>query len=125
MTFLIDTHILLWWLSDHPNLSKKARDLIQESTHLIFVSAASLWELSIKKALKKLDAPDNIEAAILTSRFQPLSITFRHALLAGQLPRHHDDPFDRMLIAQAQVEGLNFLTHDKRLPAYGRFVTLV
>jgi PIN domain nuclease of toxin-antitoxin system len=125
VTFLLDTHILLWWLSDDSRLVEKARELIREPTHLIFVSAASLWELSIKKALGKLAAPDNLESSILAAKFQPLPITFRHALLAGSLPRHHEDPFDRMLIAQAQSEGLTLLTHDVSLRPYGRWITII
>ena len=81
-------------------------------------SAATAWEISIKQALGKLEAPDDLEAALAASRFQPLPITVAHALAAGRLPRHHDDPFDRMLIAQAQHAQLTVVTHDPKFRLY-------
>lgn len=81
--------------------------------------AASAWEISIKKALGKLAAPDDLEQQVLASGFLPLPIGIAHGLAAGQLARHHEDPFDRMLIAQAQAEGLTIVTRDRRFDAYG------
>jgi PIN domain nuclease of toxin-antitoxin system len=79
----------------------------------------------MKRASGKLDAPAELEAAIRESQFETLPITLRHAVTAGALPNHHADPFDRMLVAQAQLEGLFLITHDRRLTAYGEFIRLV
>lgn len=119
MKLLLDTHVLLWWLSDDGTLSKKAYAAIKDSSNLIFVSAATAWEISIKKSLGKLKAPDNLEEILEANNFQTLSITIPHALLAGQLPFHHEDPFDRLLIAQSQIEGLTLVTRDKKQMLYG------
>lgn len=110
---------MLWWLSDDPALKTEAREAIREPDTIIYVSAASAWEISIKKALGKLDAPDDLNAALAVNHFQPLPITIEHAISAGGLPRHHDDPFDRMLIAQARAEQLTLLTHDTLFRPYG------
>lgn len=119
MNLLLDTHVLLWWLDDNPALSKTARTAIREASNSVLVSAATAWEISIKQAIGKLDAPDDLEIAVGASRFQPLPITtLAHAIAAGRLPRHHDDPFDRMLVAQARIEGLTLVTHDSRIRAY-------
>ena len=117
MRLLLDTHALLWWLADE-GLTDQARDAIADPANLVILSAASAWEISIKKALGKLSAPDDLEQQAEESGFSPLPITIAHALAAGRLPRHHDDPFDRMLIAQAFAEGLTIVTHDKRFADY-------
>jgi len=114
---LLDTHALLWWLADD-GLTDPARDAIADPANLVMVSAASAWEISIKKALGKLQAPDDIERQVDDGGFTPLPISIAHGLDAGQLPRHHEDPFDRMLIAQAIAEGLTIVTHDKRFSQY-------
>jgi len=121
MRLLLDTRLLLWWLAGSRRLPRQSRELIRR-TEDIFVSAATAWEIAIKKALGRLNAPNDLEAALAASRFQELPISVRHAVRAGMLPRHHYDLFDRMLVAQAQVEGLTLLTHDERLEAYGRAV---
>ena len=121
MTLLLDTHALLallWWLTDDPALTPVVRTAIHTAETLVLVSAATSWEISIKQALGKLEAPDDLEAALAASRFQPLPITVAHALAAGRLPRHHDDPFDRMLIAQAQQTQLTVVTHDPKFRLY-------
>ena len=118
MTLLLDTHALLWWLADDPALTPVARTAIRAGGTLVLVSAATAWEISIKQALGKLEAPDDLEAALVASRFLPLPITVAHALAAGRLPRHHDDPFDRMLIAQAQYAQLTIVTHDPKFRLY-------
>ena len=118
MRLLLDTHVLLWWLNNNILLSEKASQVIRESTNLVFVSAVTVWEISIKKALGKLQAPDDIEDALLANRFQSLPITVPHAWLAGQLPPHHDDPFDRLLIAQSSIEGLTLVTRDQKQMLY-------
>jgi len=117
--FLLDTHVLLWWLSDHKSLTRKSAAAIKNGENTIFVSAATAWEISIKRALGKLKAPNDLEEALKFNRFQQLPISIRHALVAGDLPRYHDDPFDRMLIAQAQTEQLTIITHDVRMEQYG------
>ena len=117
MRLLLDTHALLWWLAD-AGLTDQARDAIADPANLIMVSAASAWEISIKKALGKLAAPDDLEQQVDAGGFSALPVSVAHAIAAGQLPRHHDDPFDRMLIAQAFAEGLTIVTHDKRFTDY-------
>ena len=125
MKFLLDTHILLWWLADDPCLPETARSIIADESSVLFVSAATAWEIAIQKAAGKLEAPDDLAFALKANRFEALPITIRHAHTAGRLPRHHDDPFDRMLVAQAHVECMRLLTHDRRLTLYGDFVDLV
>jgi PIN domain nuclease of toxin-antitoxin system len=117
MRLLLDTHALLWWLADE-GLTDRARDAIADPANLVMVSAASAWEITIKKALGKLSAPDDLERQVEVSGFTPLPISVVHGLAAGRLHRHHDDPFDRMLIAQAFAEGLTVVTHDKRFADY-------
>ena len=118
MNLLLDTHVLLWWLADSAELKDDARTAIVDAGNTVWVSAASAWEISIKRALGKLKAPANLEGAVTRSGFSPLPITLSHAEAAGRLPRHHDDPFDRMLIAQASAENLTIVTHDKRFQRY-------
>jgi PIN domain nuclease of toxin-antitoxin system len=116
---LLDTHVFLWWLADSAELSDSARKAIADERNEVFVSAASGWEISIKRATGKLKAPDNLDALVEESGFTPLPITFFHGEQAGALPVHHKDPFDRMLIAQAQAEGLLIVTRDPWIPRYG------
>ncbi len=118
MRLLLDTHALLRWLADE-GLTTQARDAIADPANLVVVSAASAWEISIKRALGKLAAPDDLEQQVQEGGFSPLPISIAHALAAGQLARHHEDPFDRMLIAQALAEGLTIVTRDKRFNDYG------
>ena len=119
MRLLLDTHVVLWWWNNHPALSAAARAAIRPGQTLVWVSAATIWEISINQALGKLTAPADLEGELATHRFRALPITVAHAVAAGRLPRHHDDPFDRMLIAQAQVDHLTVVTHDTRFQAYG------
>ncbi len=99
MSYLLDTHTLLWWLSDHPTLSEEARNIIAAPENIIFVSAASAWEIGIKKAIGKLEAPEDLETAIAVNHFETLPITITDGLSVEKLPNYHQDPFDRMLIA--------------------------
>ncbi|MCY4389728.1 MAG: type II toxin-antitoxin system VapC family toxin [Desulfurellaceae bacterium] len=117
--FLLDTHALLWTLTEPRKLSKRARAALEDAQNEVFVSPVSVWEIAVKRALGKLQAPDNLEASIKEQGFTPLSLTFFHAEQAGALPPHHGDPFDRMLVAQAQAEGLILVTRDARIPLYG------
>jgi PIN domain nuclease of toxin-antitoxin system len=119
LNLLLDTHALLWWLFDDPRLSQAARTAIAGQDSTVFVSPASVWEISIKQALGRLEAPPDIEGQLAASRFQTLLITVAHAYAAGSLPRHHNDPFDRMLVAQAAAQGLTIVTRDSRIARYG------
>ncbi|MEN8179066.1 MAG: type II toxin-antitoxin system VapC family toxin [Pseudomonadota bacterium] len=118
MSLLLDTHILLWWLADDPRLWQTARNRIADPTERVLISAATVWEIGIKQAIGKLEAPESILSAIQEGGFEELPISARHAELAARLPEHHKDPFDRMLIAQAQVEGLTLVTADSAIEAY-------
>lgn len=119
LRLLLDTHAFLWWLADAPQLGDSARKAIGDERNDVFVSAATGWEIAIKRAVGKLQAPENLDAMVEESGFSPLPITFFHAEQAGALPMHHRDPFDRMLIAQAQAEGLVIVTRDPYIPRYG------
>ena len=118
MRLLLDTHVLLWSLADDPRLATSVRDLIIDSEVEVFVSAASAWEITIKQGLGKLRAPDDLAAQLVAARFEALPITVDHAVAVLDLPDHHRDPFDRMLIAQARVEGLTVVTHDPQIGRY-------
>ncbi|WP_121971658.1 type II toxin-antitoxin system VapC family toxin [Leptolyngbya sp. BC1307] len=116
MSYLIDTHILLWWVFDNPKLDESSRAIITNPNHLIFVSSASAWEIATKYRIGKLSQAKNLVenyAQVLNKAgFSELPITTAHALRAGNLPIDHRDPFDRMLMAQAELEDLPILTHD-------------
>ncbi|CAI1195686.1 type II toxin-antitoxin system VapC family toxin [Serratia quinivorans] len=116
---LLDTHALLWWLIDDPSLGENARKQIADPGNVVYVSAASIWEISIKRALGKLTLPEDIFEIIDAEDFLPLPMAAFHGQQAGQLPPHHQDPFDRMLIAQAQAEGLTLVSADAAFPQYG------
>ena len=116
--FLLDTHTLLWWLADSKQLGKRCRAVISDQRNQIFVSAATTWEISIKMALGKLEAPQDIDSVVADEGFSKLPISLYHGQLAGHLPALHRDPFDRMLIAQAQAEGLILLTADENIGQY-------
>lgn len=119
MTLLLDTHTLLWWLDDPALLSKAARNAIANGKNAVYVSAASAWEIAIKRALGKLTVPDDLEAVLASNRFLPLAVTLRHALATFNLPPIHRDPFDRLLLAQSKIEGLTFVSRDANVPLYG------
>ena len=115
---LLDTHVFLWWRADSRSLGHAARQAIADA-EVVFVSAATAWEASIKVALGRLRIPENVEAGVVDSGFEKLPISFAHAEAAAALPPHHSDPFDRMLVAQAQCENLALVTHDRHLQPYG------
>ncbi len=118
MNLLVDTHMLLWWLADSPELPATARELLIDTANIVHVSAASIWEISIKKSLGKLKIPDTYQDAIASQGFVELPMTWAHAGAAGGLPPIHRDPFDRMLIAQAIAERLSLLTVDVDVRRY-------
>jgi PIN domain nuclease of toxin-antitoxin system len=124
LRLLLDTHIILWWLGDDPLLSQSVAALIRESENIIFVSAASLWEIWLKQSLGKLELPEEFEDVLAAESFESLPLTAAHTREVARLPWHHRDPFDRMLLAQARVENLTLLTADSALAAYGEFVLL-
>ena len=115
---LLDSHVLLWALSDVSRLREDARDLIADSDNYVAVSAVSVWELGIKAAQGKLSIPDDLVEATRQSSFSELRISFAHAKRAAALPAVHGDPFDRMLVAQAQIDRLEIVTRDRRLREY-------
>lgn len=123
MRLLLDTHTFIWWREDSRRLGDAARQAIVQADQ-VYVSAASAWEVAIKVALGKLRIPSPFEPAVEESRFTQLPVTFRHAAAVQELPLHHGDPFDRMLIAQAMVEGLTLVTHDRRFERYGVVVVV-
>jgi PIN domain nuclease of toxin-antitoxin system len=117
--YLLDTHVLLWWIADDPKLRTDTRATITDPSYEVAVSVASIWEAAIKRAVGKL----RFETPVLLDTLnrggiRVLSITAEHALAAGDLPRHHHDPFDRMLVAQALAEGLTLFSRDARLRSY-------
>lgn len=120
MRLLLDTHVLLWWLADDRKLGKTAREIIANPNNDVHVSTASVWEAAIKTALGRLEVElDDLEEAIVRNGFRPLPIGFRHAVTTGRLPSVHRDPFDRMLVAQASVEELRIVSHDRVFERYG------
>lgn len=123
---LLDTHALLWWLLDSPDLSFNARSAIANSARRVWVSTASSWELAIKLKLGKLpfaaDIVENLPRYLRKERFDILPIGLEHTLAAGALPGPHRDPFDRMLIAQAQIEGLQLVSRDAVFSDYATHV---
>ena len=120
--YLLDTHVLLWWLFDDPELSSEAYRIIREPDNRILVSSASGWEISTKYRLGKLphaeEAVHNLPTLLRRSHMEVMPITMVHALTAGGLPGPHRDPFDRMLIAQGQIEGIPIVTRDPAFRGY-------
>jgi len=119
MRVLLDTHVLLWWLADSKSLRAADKRLIASPKSLVYVSAASVWEVEIKRALGKIELPTDWADHLEDGGFRLLSVTCQHALQVTKLPPVHRDPFDRMLVAQAQVEGLVLLTYDSLVKKYG------
>jgi len=122
MRLLLDTHTFLWWVADDPRLSKKACEVIGNGKNQLFLSAASGWEIAIKAKLGRLQMPDDLEHFILEqmalNTIENLPVILSHALHVYTLPDYHRDPFDRLLISQAQLEGLPILTADPQISQY-------
>ncbi|WP_280399317.1 type II toxin-antitoxin system VapC family toxin [Nocardia carnea] len=111
MSLLLDTHVVLWWLTDDANLSDELKDQLAHDPD-VFVSVVSIWEVSIKQAAGKLGGPLDLPERIRDSGLVTLEVGSDHAVAAGRLPLIHRDPFDRMLVAQANAEGLTLATRD-------------
>lgn len=118
MQLLLDTHAFLWWNSDDPALGPKAREAITEPGNVVFVSAATTWEIAVKRVLGKLDAPGDVASWVPDNGFVELVIDAKHTIRSAELPLHHRDPFDRLLIAQAQLEELTLVTGDPEMVKY-------
>jgi len=119
VNLLLDTHVFLWWVGEPSRLEEEARAAIADPGTLVHVSAASAWEISIKRALGRLDLRDEeFLYGMRESGFTELPVTAEHGLAAGALPPHHRDPFDRMLVAQATSEGMRLVTHDRAMADY-------
>ena len=117
MRILLDSHVALWWLEDNDSLGERSRQVIEQADEAFF-SAVTPWELGIKRELGKLTTPDGLADALASGGFIPLGISVQHAERAPMLPLHHRDPFDRMLIAQAQLEALTLITADGSFDPY-------
>jgi PIN domain nuclease of toxin-antitoxin system len=118
LRLLLDTHVFLWCAANDPKLRPETREAIESPDSFVAISAAVAWELEIKRALKKLQAPSDMREQLELYRFDELPITIEHAIHAAALPRHHGDPFDRLLVAQAQLEGLTIVTRDRKISSY-------
>lgn len=122
MKALLDTHTFLWWITDDPRLSSRSREIIADGNNELFLSASSGWEIAIKARLGKLEIPGNVDSFILEQMSRnaigSLPVLMRHALHVYELPDHHRDPFDRMLVSQAQLESLSILTSDPQIARY-------
>lgn len=115
---LLDTNVILWALEKDTRLKQSASGLLIDPTSTLYLSIASIWEISIKAAIGKLRMPDNLFSILKEQRIDLLNITADHAYAVHSLPRLHGDPFDRMLVAQAMLENLTIMTHDKHISAY-------
>ena len=118
MLLLLDTHAFLWWNADDPALGPNARTAIADSGNIVFVSAATAWEIATKRESGKLDAPGDIVDWIRQGGFTEIAIELEHAVLSAELPKHHRDPFDRLLVAQAAIEELTLVTADTEIVKY-------
>jgi PIN domain nuclease of toxin-antitoxin system len=119
LKLLLDTHAALWWLSGDERFGRAAADQLTDETNQVLLSAVVVWEVAIKRSLGKLEAPQDLAPTLLGAGVQPLPITLDHAAAVEELPWHHCDPFDRLLVAQAASEGATLVTHDETLRPYG------
>lgn len=118
MRVLLDTHALLWALQDAPDLSARAREIIGSLENEVLVSSVSAWEIAVKRALGKLEAPREVGAALDVAGFVRRLLSFEDCERLAELPHHHRDPFDRMLVAQALVDGIPIVTRDAQVARY-------
>lgn len=122
MNLLLDTHVALWAITDSPKLTQKARELILSPKATVWISVASVWEIAIKRSLGRGDMPVSSQDAVRyfnESGYRLLAIEAEHVIAVEELPPHHQDPFDRILVAQALVEPMRLLTHDPLVSLYG------
>ncbi len=119
MILLLDAHAVLWWLADDDTLHAQARVAIADPTNDVLVSAATVWEIAIKRAIGKLYAPSGLTEVLTSTGFDVLPITGADGEHAGELPPHHRDPFDRMLVAQANRLGALIISRDSAFADYG------
>jgi PIN domain nuclease of toxin-antitoxin system len=117
VSLLLDTHVVLWWLTDAGELSEEMKQRLDHDT-AVYLSPATVWEITIKQSLGKLTEPANLPEIVINAGFRHLPITAEHAAVAGRLPLLHRDPFDRMLIGQARCEGLTLATRDPQIHRY-------
>jgi PIN domain nuclease of toxin-antitoxin system len=115
---LLDTHVVLWTLDEPDILGRAAFEILRSPETLRVVSVASLWEIAIKRAIGRLEAPEDLPDFLMKHRHEILPISAGHAWRVGRLPTIHGDPFDRLLVAQAQAEGIPLITHDRQLEDY-------
>ncbi|OCA56235.1 type II toxin-antitoxin system VapC family toxin [Photorhabdus namnaonensis] len=115
---LLDTHVFIWWLTNNSKLGPITRNILSRGANIVYVSAVTPWEISIKRSIGKLDFRADFEIAMEKNNFFPLPISHSHAEYAGDLPRYHSDPFDRMLIVQSQMEGLTLISADSIFSQY-------
>lgn len=118
MKVLLDTHVVLWWVRDDRRLKPAARKAIA-TADVVWVSAASAFEVAIKVAQRRLRVSESLRVTVASDDFTELAVTMRHADELERLPLHHGDPFDRLLVAQARIEGATIVTHDRALEPYG------
>ena len=118
MKLLLDTHAFLWWLNDDSQLGSEARRAIEQPDNFVYVSVATAWEIALKRASGKLEARGNIAEWIEQNAFIDLPIDVEHAVASAELPRHHKDPFDRLLVAQAQIEEMTLVARDDEIDKY-------
>jgi PIN domain nuclease of toxin-antitoxin system len=118
MKLLLDTRVFLWRLDDPATLSEEAASAIHDEENVVFVSAATAWEIAIKKALGKLDSPDDLGEVLRGCQFTPLAVTIEHAAAVAHLPLLHHNPVDRMLVTQTKVDGLTIVSRDANVLRY-------
>jgi PIN domain nuclease of toxin-antitoxin system len=117
VSLLLDTHVVMWWLTDDPTLPEEIAASLDHDPD-VFVSSVTIWEIAIKQAIGKLKGPADLPERVRDCGFRPLPITAEHAIEAGRLPRLHHDPFDRMLVAQARCADLTLITRDANIHRY-------
>lgn len=118
MRYLLDTHVFLWSVADASRIALPVRKIIESPDNVIFVSLISLWELRIKESLGKVTLPKNFYRSLESAGFELLALNLEHIQALGDLPPHHRDPFDRMLIVQAQCEQMTLITRDEEIQKY-------
>ena len=118
MKYLLDTHVFLWWLENPSNLSKEALKTISNNNNIIYISSVTIWEIAIKKSIGKLKTQDNLTEMIEYHNFSVLNINIDHAMEVENLPFHHRDPFDRLLISQSKIEDFTIITRDEIFKQY-------